>query len=57
MGIMADLTVLILAQDEEKNIERSISSVKKIAKRIIVVDSGSTDATMELAKKNGAEVI
>lgn len=54
---MADLTVLILAQNEEKNIVRSIKSVKKIAKRIIVVDSGSTDATMELAKNNGAEVI
>lgn len=54
---MADLTVIILAQNEEKNIVRSISSVKDIAKRIIVVDSGSEDKTIELAKKNGAEVI
>ena len=54
---MQDLTVLILAQNEEKNIERSVSSVRKIAKRIIVVDSGSTDRTIELAQKNGAEVI
>lgn len=54
---MADLTVLILAQNEEKNIVRSICSVKKIAKRIIVVDSGSTDRTIELAKQNGAEVV
>ena len=54
---MADLTVLILAQNEEKNIVRSICSVKKIAKRILVVDSGSTDRTIELAKQNGAEVV
>ncbi|MGM9959233.1 MAG: glycosyltransferase family 2 protein [Erysipelotrichaceae bacterium] len=54
---MADLTVLILAQNEEKNIVRSVSSVRKIAKRIIVVDSGSTDKTIELAEQNGAEVI
>ncbi len=54
---MADLTVLILAQNEEKNIVRSIRSVKKIAKRILVVDSGSTDQTIELAKQNGAEVV
>lgn len=54
---MADLTVLILAQNEEKNIVRSIRSVKKIAKRILVVDSGSTDRTIELAKQNGAEVV
>lgn len=36
---MSDLTVIILAQNEEKNIVRSVSSVKKIAKRIIVIDS------------------
>lgn len=54
---MQDLTVLILAQDEEKNIERSVSSVRDIAKRIIVVDSGSTDRTVELAEKCGAEVV
>lgn len=54
---MADLTVIILAQNEEKNIVRSVSSVKDIAKRIIVIDSGSTDKTIELAEKSGAEVI
>lgn len=54
---MADLTVLILAQDEEKNIVRSVSSVRNIAKRVIVVDSGSTDKTVELAEENGAEVV
>ncbi|MCD7791357.1 MAG: glycosyltransferase family 2 protein [Bacteroides thetaiotaomicron] len=54
---MQDLTVLILAMNEEKNIVRSVSSVRKIAKRIIVVDSGSSDRTMELAKENGAEVV
>lgn len=54
---MSDLTVVILAQNEEKNIVRSVSSVKKIAKRIIVIDSGSTDRTIELAKESGAEVV
>lgn len=54
---MADLTVLILTQNEEKNIVRCIRSVKRIAKRILVLDSGSTDRTIELARKNGAEVV
>ena len=45
--IMADLTVLILAHKE----------VKSIAKRIIVVDSGSTDRTVEIAGRMGAEVL
>lgn len=41
---MADLTVLILAQNEEKNIVRSICSVKKLQKEfllwIVVVQIG-----------------
>ncbi len=53
---MCDLTVIILTFNEEKNIIRAISSVKDIAKRIVVVDSGSTDSTVELAKENGAEI-
>lgn len=54
---MADLTAIILTCNEEKNIERCIASLNGLAKRIIVVDSGSIDKTVELAEKNGAEVI
>ncbi|OYU73344.1 MAG: hypothetical protein CFE32_21190, partial [Alphaproteobacteria bacterium PA3] len=51
-----DLTVIILTFNEEAHIERCIRSAKHIASRIIVVDSGSTDATIELASANGASV-
>lgn len=54
---MADLTVIILTKNEEKNIARSVSSVQGIAKRIIVIDSGSTDRTMDIARENGAEIV
>lgn len=54
---MADITVIILACNEEKNIKNCIGSVKPISKRIIVVDSGSTDKTVEYAKEMGAEVM
>ena len=53
---MCDLTVIILTFNEEKNIERAISSVKNIAQRIVVVDSGSTDKTVEISKELGADV-
>lgn len=53
---MPDITVIILTKNEEKNIEASIESAKQIAKRIIVVDSGSTDRTVQLSESNGAEV-
>lgn len=52
---MPDITVIILARNEEKNIEASVKSAKQIANRVIVVDSGSTDKTVELAEKCGAD--
>ena len=54
---MADITAIILTKDEEANIEKCIRSIKPIVKRIVVVDSGSTDNTLQIAKDLGAEVI
>lgn len=54
---MNDITVIILTKNEEKNIEACVESAKQIAKRVVVVDSGSTDSTVELAQKNGAETV
>lgn len=51
-----DMTAIILTKNEEVNIERCINSIKGWIKRIVVVDSGSTDNTVELAKKLGAEI-
>ena len=51
------LTVLILCFNEEAHIERAISSVKSIADRCVVVDSGSTDRTVHFAAAAGAEVL
>ena len=52
----ADITAIILTKNEEINIQDCIRSIKSIVKRIIVVDSFSTDRTVELAKELGAEV-
>lgn len=53
---MTDMTIIILTRDEEVNIRRCIESVKGLAKRIVVVDSGSTDKTIEIAKSLGADI-
>ena len=50
------LSVGIITYNEEKNILKVIKSVEKIADEIIIVDSNSTDNTVDLAKKNGAQV-
>lgn len=54
---MADLTTIILTKNEEKNIARCLKAVKPISKRIIVVDSGSTDRTLDIATEFGADVM
>ena len=51
-----DVTVVILTMNEELNIKDCIESVNGFAKRIVVVDSGSKDKTVEIAKSLGAEV-
>ncbi|PKM92887.1 MAG: hypothetical protein CVU80_01000 [Elusimicrobia bacterium HGW-Elusimicrobia-4] len=49
------ISVIIITKNEEDNLTRCLESVKW-ADEIIVVDSGSTDATVEIAKKFGAKV-
>ena len=50
------ISVTIIARDEEANIARAIASVDFCAE-ILVVDSGSTDRTVEIARSLGATVI
>ena len=54
---MSSLSVLILSFNEAIHIERAIASVSAIAAEVVVVDSGSTDATVELARGAGARVL
>lgn len=50
------MTAIILTKNEEANIERCINSIKGWVSRIVVVDSGSKDRTIELAEALGAEI-
>jgi glycosyltransferase involved in cell wall biosynthesis len=48
---MKTLAVVCIVKNEEKYLATALASAKKIATEIIVVDSGSTDNTVEIAKK------
>src|SRR5512147_740371 len=50
------LTVTIIALNQEANIEACLSSVA-FADEIVVVDTGSTDRTVALARTYGARVL
>jgi glycosyltransferase involved in cell wall biosynthesis len=54
------ISVVIITHNEEANIGRTLASVQRLVAdgkgEIIVVDSGSTDRTVEIAKSMGAKV-
>jgi glycosyltransferase involved in cell wall biosynthesis len=54
------IAIVIPALNEEKHLEpllKSITSEKYANKEIIIVDGGSTDRTLEIAKKYGAKTV
>lgn len=53
---MQDISVIILTFNEEKHIARCIKSLSIFTDKVFIVDSGSTDKTVEIAKSLGAEV-
>jgi len=52
-----DLSVVILTYNEERHIERAIASLSGMAAEVLVVDSYSTDRTVEIALQRGARVL
>ncbi len=54
---MQDISVIILTQNEQQHIERCIKSLLPFTNKIFIVDSGSTDRTIEIAESLGAKVI
>jgi len=53
----SNVDVIILTFNEEVNLPHSLRSVTGWARRVFVVDSGSTDRTKEIAAEFGAEFV
>jgi len=54
---MIKLSVVIVAFNEEKDIERCLNSAQDVADEILVVDSLSTDSTPDICKSYGVNFI
>jgi glycosyltransferase involved in cell wall biosynthesis len=52
-----DLSVLILTYNESLHLDRCLNSLQGKCKRIFIVDSFSTDSTVDIANRHGAHVI
>jgi glycosyltransferase involved in cell wall biosynthesis len=51
-----NLSFCAIVKNEEKNLPRCLESVKAIADELIILDTGSTDKTPEIARSFGAKV-
>lgn len=50
------ISVCVIARDEEENLKRCLSSVSGAVAEIVLVDTGSRDATVSIARSFGARV-
>ena len=50
------LSVCMIVKNEERFLGQCLASVKDIADELIVIDTGSTDRTVEIAREHGAQV-
>jgi tetratricopeptide (TPR) repeat protein len=51
------LSLCMIVRDEEEMLPRSLAAVREAVDEIVVVDTGSRDATVEIARSFGAKVI
>ena len=56
-AVVMKISQAMIVKNEEKNIERALSWGKGIVSEQIVIDTGSTDRTVEIAKSMGAKVV
>ena len=55
---MLDLTIAIPVRNEEKNLPGCLDAIgKDLAQKIVIIDSGSTDRTIEIARQYDVEVV
>ncbi len=54
---MIRLTLCMIVKNEERFLDGCLASVRGVVDAIVVVDTGSTDSTREIARKHNAQVV
>ena len=50
------LSVCMITKNEEKFLDQCLNSIKNVADEIIIIDTGSNDKTVQIAREHGAQV-
>jgi len=53
---MSKISLCLIVKNEEDVLDRCLNSMKGAYDELVIVDTGSTDRTVEIAKKHGAKV-
>jgi glycosyltransferase involved in cell wall biosynthesis len=56
-GGAAAISLCMIVRDEQESIARCLASVKPVVHELVIVDTGSTDYTIEIARVFGARVV
>src|SRR3989344_880105 len=54
---MNTISIVLAVYNEEENLRNCLNSIKDLASEIVIVDGGSTDGTVKVAKEFGAIII
>ena len=55
--VMGTVTLCVIALNEEEMLGDCLASAAQFVQEMVVVDTGSTDATVEIARAAGAKVV
>ena len=51
------ISCYIRTLNEERNLERCLTAIAGLVEEVVIVDSGSTDGTLEIARRHGAIIV